>query len=142
LWCDGFCNIKAARHKKSQKELAKTRLLKLSKTSHTVCDHFLKCQFFGNFWYRISFFAFISENMRFWDKLSLICDQFWKCNFFGSFWYGFSFPLISVNMRFGDKLTLICDHFIKFHYIGGFLRGFLIRNFVYSCFSKKEIYLN
>jgi hypothetical protein len=36
LQCDGFCNIKAGRHKKSQKELAKTRLLKLSKTSHIV----------------------------------------------------------------------------------------------------------
>jgi hypothetical protein len=34
--CDGFCNIIAGRHKKSQKELAKTRLLKLSKTSRIV----------------------------------------------------------------------------------------------------------
>jgi hypothetical protein len=34
--CDGFCNIKAGRHKKSQKELAKTRLLKLSKISRIV----------------------------------------------------------------------------------------------------------
>jgi hypothetical protein len=34
--CDGFCNIKAGRHKKSQKELGKTRLLKLSKTSRIV----------------------------------------------------------------------------------------------------------
>jgi hypothetical protein len=34
--CDGFCNLKADRHKKSQKELAKTRLLKLSKTSRIV----------------------------------------------------------------------------------------------------------
>jgi hypothetical protein len=33
---NGFCNIKAGRHKKSQKELAKTRLLKLSKTSRIV----------------------------------------------------------------------------------------------------------
>jgi hypothetical protein len=32
----GFCNIKAGRHKKSQKELAKTRFLKLSKTSRIV----------------------------------------------------------------------------------------------------------
>jgi hypothetical protein len=39
LWpsqCDGFCNIKAGRHKKSQKELAKTRRSKLSKTSRIV----------------------------------------------------------------------------------------------------------
>jgi hypothetical protein len=39
LWpsqCDQFCNIKAGRHKKSEKELAKTRLLKLSKTSRIV----------------------------------------------------------------------------------------------------------
>jgi hypothetical protein len=39
LWqsqCDGFCKIKAGRHKKSQKELAKTSLLKLSKTSRIV----------------------------------------------------------------------------------------------------------
>jgi hypothetical protein len=39
LWpsqCDGFCNIKAGRHKNSQKELAKTRILKLSKTSRIV----------------------------------------------------------------------------------------------------------
>jgi hypothetical protein len=37
---NGFCNIKAGRHKKSQKELAKTRLLKLSKTSrHTFSCH-------------------------------------------------------------------------------------------------------
>jgi hypothetical protein len=34
--CDGFCNIKAGRHRNSQKELAKTRLLKLSKTSRNV----------------------------------------------------------------------------------------------------------
>jgi ribosomal protein L17 len=34
--CDGFCNSNADRHKKSKKELAKTRLLKLSKTSRIV----------------------------------------------------------------------------------------------------------
>jgi hypothetical protein len=34
--CEGFRNIKADRHKKSQKELAKTRLLKLSKTSRIL----------------------------------------------------------------------------------------------------------
>jgi hypothetical protein len=38
LWslCDEFYNIKVGRHKKSQKELAKTRLLKLYKTSRIV----------------------------------------------------------------------------------------------------------
>jgi hypothetical protein len=41
--CDGFCNIKTdclkkrkKSHKKSQKKLTKTRLLKLSKTSRIV----------------------------------------------------------------------------------------------------------
>jgi hypothetical protein len=35
-WSHGFFNIKAGRHKKSQKRLAKTTLLKLSKTSRIV----------------------------------------------------------------------------------------------------------